>query len=155
MFPPPLPSFTQPPPIPHRFHLADLGCHLSTFHHRVKVHHDFSLLVFTPAVLSHLFFGSVYLSSPLHSVTYPGWLLSLFGSTCTGQVSSVFATLWTVACQAPLQARILEWGCHVLLHGIFLTQGLNLHLLHLLHWQAVSLPLAPLGKPVLWVLDLN
>ena len=102
MFPPPLPSFTQPPPIPHRFHLADLGCHLSTFHHRVKVHHDFSLLVFTPAVLSHLFFGSVYLSSPLHSVTYPGWLLSLFGSTCTGQVSSVFATLWTVAHQAPL-----------------------------------------------------
>ena len=26
-------------------------------------------------------------------------------------------------------------GCHVLLQGIFLTQGLNLHLLSLLHWQ--------------------
>ena len=26
---------------------------------------------------------------------------------------------------------------------IFPTQGLNLHLLHLLHWQAGSLPLAP------------
>ena len=31
--------------------------------------------------------------------------------------------------------------------GIFPTQGLNLHLLHLLLWQAGSLPLAPPGKP--------
>ena len=38
-------------------------------------------------------------------------------------------------------------GCHFLLQGIFLTQGLNLYLLHLLHWQADSLPLAPPGKP--------
>ena len=39
-------------------------------------------------------------------------------------------------------------GCHVLLWGIFLTQGLNLHFLCLLHWQADSLPLKnlpPLG----------
>ena len=49
-----------------------------------------------------------------------------------------------------LQARILEWkkkkknvgvGCHFLLQGIFRTQGSNPHLLHLLHWQAGSLPL--------------
>ena len=35
-------------------------------------------------------------------------------------------------------------GCHFLLQGIFLTQGSNPHLLHLLcllHWQADSLPL--------------
>ena len=38
-------------------------------------------------------------------------------------------------------------GCHALLQGIFLTQGLNLHLQRLLHWQAGSLPLAPAGKP--------
>ena len=37
--------------------------------------------------------------------------------------------------------------CHALLQGIFLTQGVNLHLLCLLHWQADSLPLAPPGKP--------
>ena len=37
-------------------------------------------------------------------------------------------------------------GCHILLQGVFLTQGLNPRLLHLLHWQAGSLPLAPLGK---------
>ena len=38
-------------------------------------------------------------------------------------------------------------GCHFLLQGIFPTQGLNLHLLYLLHWQADSLPIAPPGKP--------
>jgi len=31
--------------------------------------------------------------------------------------------------------------------GIFLSQGLNLCLLHLLHWQADSLPLCHLGSP--------
>ena len=34
-------------------------------------------------------------------------------------------------------------GYHVLLQGIFLTQGSNLHLLCLLNWQASSLPLVP------------
>ena len=37
-------------------------------------------------------------------------------------------------------------GCHFLLQGIFLTQGLNLWLLHLLHWQADSLPLHHVGR---------
>ena len=32
-------------------------------------------------------------------------------------------------------------GCHALLQGILLTQGSNLSLLRLLHWQAGSLPL--------------
>ena len=35
--------------------------------------------------------------------------------------------------------------CYALLHGIGLTQGLNPHLLHLLHRQSGSLPLAPPG----------
>ena len=34
-------------------------------------------------------------------------------------------------------------GCHFLLQGIFLTQGLNLHLLH---WQADALPLSHQGS---------
>ena len=38
-------------------------------------------------------------------------------------------------------------GCHALLQGIFLTQGLNPSLLRILHWQAGSLPLVPPGKP--------
>ena len=51
-------------------------------------------------------------------------------------------------------ARFLCWwdfigkntrvGCHVLLQGIFLTQGLNPHLLHLLHWYMDSLPMSHL-----------
>ena len=32
-------------------------------------------------------------------------------------------------------------GYHFLLQSIFMTQGLNLHLLHLPHWQVDSLPL--------------
>ena len=34
-------------------------------------------------------------------------------------------------------------GCHSLLQGIFLIQGLNPRLLHLLHWQVDCLQLAP------------
>ena len=37
--------------------------------------------------------------------------------------------------------------CHFLLQRIFLTQGSNLCLLHLLHWQTGSLPTVPAGKP--------
>ena len=36
-------------------------------------------------------------------------------------------------------------GCLALLQGIFLIQGLNPHLLCLLHWQEGYLPLAPLS----------
>ena len=39
-------------------------------------------------------------------------------------------------------------GCHFLLQWIILTQGLNLSLLNLLHWQANSLPLDHQGKPI-------
>ena len=66
----------------------------------------------------------------------------------------LFATLWTAAhlwgssVLGILQANILEWvACHALHQGIFPTQGSNLHLLHLLHWQAGSLPIVPPGKP--------
>ena len=38
-------------------------------------------------------------------------------------------------------------GYHFLLQGTFPTQGSNLCLLHLLHWQVGSLPLVPPGKP--------
>ena len=38
-------------------------------------------------------------------------------------------------------------GYHFLLQGIFLTQGSNPRLWHLLHWQAESLPLSHLGSP--------
>ena len=58
----------------------------------------------------------------------------------------------TGAHQAPLfigifQARILEWVAMPSSRGSFPTQGLNPHLLCLLHWQADSLPSEPPGKP--------
>ena len=34
-------------------------------------------------------------------------------------------------------------GCHFLLQGIFLIQGLNTRIFHLLHWNIDSLPLTP------------
>ena len=64
----------------------------------------------------------------------------------------LFETLWTVARQSPLSmdspSKHTGVSCRVLLQGIFLTQGLNPHLLCLLHWQAYSLPLVSPGKPL-------
>ena len=45
------------------------------------------------------------------------------------------------------QTRILEWVAISHLQGIFLTQGSNPCLWHLLRWQADSLPLCHLGDP--------
>ena len=47
-----------------------------------------------------------------------------------------------------LQARVLErMDCHFLLQGIFPAQGLDLHILSLLHCHMDSLPLSHLGSP--------
>ena len=55
-----------------------------------------------------------------------------------------------------IHSSILAWdsprsntrvGCHFLLQGIFPTQGSNMGLLSLLHWEAGSLPLGPPGNP--------
>ena len=63
----------------------------------------------------------------------------------------LFVTLWTVAHQAPLSmgfSRLEYWsGLPCPPSGDVLTQGSNLPLLCLLHWQAGSLPLAPPRKP--------
>ena len=57
----------------------------------------------------------------------------------------LYATPWSVACQAPLstgilQERILE---NALLQGIFPTPGSNPHLLCLLLWQVGSRHTSP------------
>ena len=58
-------------------------------------------------------------------------------------------TPWTVAGQSPLSmgfsGREYWSGLPCPPTGTFLTQGSNLRLLHLLHWQAGSLLLAPRG----------
>ena len=82
-----------------------------------------------------------------------GFLL-LLSYACCHSVMSDSATPWTATCQAPLSREFLREeqcsGCHFLLQGIFPTQGLIVHLLHLLHWQAGSLPMSHLEIPVLF-----
>ena len=52
-----------------------------------------------------------------------------------------------LVCPWNFSGKNIGVGCHFLLQGMFPTQGSNLHLLHLLHWQAGSPPLAPPRKP--------
>ena len=47
------------------------------------------------------------------------------------------------------RGKNIKVDCHFLLQGMFLTHRLNLCLLHLLHWQADSLPPSHLGSPEL------
>ena len=64
-------------------------------------------------------------------------------------MSNSFVTSWTVAYPTPLfmefSRKYWRVGCHFLLQGIFLTQGLNICLLH---WQADSLPMSHQRSPV-------
>ena len=73
----------------------------------------------------------------------------------------IFVTLWTVAHQLPLSLGFprLEvgshlplpgGGSHLLLQGIFPTQGLNLHRLCFFHWHVDSLQLSHLGSPAIY-----
>ena len=63
-------------------------------------------------------------------------------SGLSGLCFSKFQNLVTyITLFEPSPGKNIGVGCHVLLQGIFLTQGANLHLVHLLHWQA------PPGKP--------
>ena len=63
----------------------------------------------------------------------------------------LFAIPWTVACQAPLSMGLCRQEHRSRLScpspRIFPSQGSNLHLLHLLHWQVSSLSLVLPGKP--------
>ena len=71
------------------------------------------------------------------------------------QLCSLFATLWTASCQAPLSMRSpgknTGVGFHALLQGIFLTQGSNPGLLHcrqiLYLWATREAPILPYPVP--------
>ena len=63
-------------------------------------------------------------------------------------MSDSFATPWTIQptrllCPWDFPNKNIGMGCHFLLHGLFLTQELNPHLLH---WQVGSSPLSHLGS---------
>ena len=63
-------------------------------------------------------------------------------------------TPWTVAarllCPWNSSGKNTGVGCHFLLHGIFLTQGSNLHVLCLLHCRQILYPLSHPGRITLW-----
>ena len=82
----------------------------------------------------------------------------MFVCVCISRsVVSDCVTPWTVAHQVPLSVgfpKQINWsGLYFLLQGIFPTQGSNLHLLSLLHWQADSLLLSHKGSPKLEVIS--
>ena len=63
----------------------------------------------------------------------------------------LFATPWTILtrllCPWDSPGKDVRVSCRFLPQGIFPTQGSNLRLLNLLHWQADSLPFRHLGSP--------
>ena len=69
---------------------------------------------------------------------------------CSVVPNSLQPSLWRLFARLPCSwdfpGKNIEVGCHFLLQGIFPTQGSNLCLLCLLHWQADSLPLHHLGS---------
>ena len=50
-------------------------------------------------------------------------------------------------CPWNFPVKAIEVGCHFLLQGTFLTQGLNPCFFHLLHWQVGPLPPAMCSQP--------
>ena len=77
---------------------------------------------------------------------------------CAKSLQSCLTLCDPIDCSPPgssicgiLQARILEWVAMTSSRGSSPTQGSNPSLLHLLHWQVSSLPLAPPEKPIITV----
>ena len=68
---------------------------------------------------------------------------------CSFSRVRLFVTTQTVACQSPLSMEFFRqeyWSGLPFPPPGALSQGSNWHLLHLLHWQADSLPLVTPGN---------
>ena len=61
----------------------------------------------------------------------------------------LFAPLWTVVCQAPMDSKNTGVGCQASLQDVFLTQGSKPSLLWLLHRAKEFFTAKPPGKPQL------
>ena len=116
---------------------------------------------FSPTTLSDLMCSGTKLWwFPIYTVSwvYPFFHFKCLLHMCACSVMSSSLQLpWTVSCQAPLSigssSKNTGVGCHLLLQGVFLTQGSNPHLLCLWQWQMDSLPLSHLGN--LLLIELN
>ena len=81
-----------------------------------------------------------------HAYAYTGMFICSIAKLClTLQLHGLLPGRLLCPCDFP--SRNAEVGCNFLFQGICPTQRLKSCLLHLLHWQASSLPLAPSGKP--------
>ena len=74
--------------------------------------------------------------------------LCVCAHTCPALCDPIYCSPPGSSVHGIFQAGSTEVGCHFLLQGIFLTQGLNVPLLCLLLWPVDSLPLVPPGKPL-------
>ena len=109
----------------------------------------------SPLKLSGLQFSKIYNNTGIMFVQLLGGHKYRYIDCCCCLVAKSCLTLcdpWTVAYQTPrpwdFPGKNAGVGCRFLLQGIFLTQGLNPCLLHLLHWQAGGFfATAPPGKP--------
>ena len=63
------------------------------------------------------------------------WLCMLSRSVVSNSLWSCGLSPTRLLCPWKFPSKNTGVGCHFLLQGIFLTQGSNLHLLPLLHWQ--------------------
>ena len=95
----------------------------------------------------------------VHCICY---VTGAYSCSCAKSLHSCLTLCDTVDLSPPESRHLCPWdslgkntgvGYHALLHGIFPFHGSNLCLLHLLHWQAGSLPLVPTGKPILLLLS--
>ena len=84
----------------------------------------------TPYSSSSLFHPSFRAILPVLVETYSGDLTHIETCVC---VCPTLCSPMDSSVHGILQAKILEWGCHALLQGIFPTQGSKPHLLCLLH----------------------
>ena len=109
--------------------------------------------VFTASVKQFVF-GDIKIWSILHKcipLLIKSYCINYGYIYCAQSLIRVwpFVTPWTVPtrllCPWGPPGKNTRVGCHFLFQGIFLTQGLNLCLLH---WQADSLPLSCLGSPL-------
>ena len=140
----------------------------SRLHSSHSISHRFLLIIplcFT-ALLSSLsysviFFIQVY--GPFHQVYWikftfyyllPGVCVHVCAQLCPTRYNPMDCNLSGSSVHRIL-GKNTGAGCHFLLKGIFPMQWLNPHLLHILHWQADSLPLCHLQSPLPRVHTLN
>ena len=71
---------------------------------------------------------------------------ALVAQSCPTLCDPVDCSPLRLLCPSNSPGKNTEVGCHFLLQGIFLMQGLNPHLLCLLHWQGDYLLLWHLGQ---------